>query len=185
MRLPFAAVALLAVAGFGGACAHAGGPYQRAFERGDIMEAAHIFDQDSSLWHDEQALFHTASARAMPGSPVYDPARAHAELQAFLTLFPQSEHRGEALRLDALLTQLQRLANQNQALTLRADSLAARTDSLDARADSAGARLAEQRRATLQLQADLRRTEAELKAVREELARLKAIDLRLSRRKRG
>ncbi len=185
MRHSFTAVALLAAAGMGGACAHGGGPYQRAFESGNVMEAARIFDQDTSLWRDEQALFHTAAARAMPGSPVYDPARAHAELRTFLALFPQSDHRAEALRLEALLGQLQRLADQNRALALRADSLAARTDSLDARADSAGARLTEQRRATFQLQVDLRRTEAELKAVQEELARLKAIDLRLSRRKRG
>lgn len=170
----------------GGACAHAGGgPFDHAFDAGDFVEAARIFDADSALWRNEAALFHTATARAMPGSPVYDPVRAHAELQAFLDRFPRSEHRGEALSLDALLTQLQRLSDQNHALVLRADSLALRTDSLAARADSASARAAEQRRATTQLQADLRRTEEQLKAVQEELARLKAIDLRLSRRKRG
>ncbi len=170
----------------GGACAHArGGPFDHAFDAGDYVEAARIFDADSALWRNEAALFRTATARAMPGSPVYDPARAHAELQSFLALFPQSDHRAEALRLSALLTQLEHLSNQNQTLALRADSIAARADSLDVRADSASARLAEQRRMTLQLQADLRRTEAELKAVQDELARLKAIDLRLSRRKRG
>ncbi len=182
---PFAAVALLAVTGMVGACAHGGGAFQRAYESGNVAEAARIFDHDSLLWRDPEALFRTASARAMPGSPVYDPTRAHAELQTFLALFPQSDHRADALRLDALLAQLQRLTNQNRALALRVDSFAARTDSLAARADSAGAHLAEQHRLTLQLQADLRRTEAELKAVQEELARLKAIDLRLSRRKRG
>ncbi len=170
----------------GAACAHAtGGPFDHAFDAGDYIEAARIFDSDSALWRNEAALFRTATARATPGGPVYDPARARAELQAFLEHFPRSEHRGEALRLDALLSQLQRLSEQNHALVLRADSLALRTDSLVVRVDSAGARAAEQRRATTQLQADLRRTEAELKAVQEELARLKAIDLRLSRRKRG
>ncbi len=185
MRGPFTAVALLALAGSAGACVHRVRPFQRAFDSGNVAEATRIFDRDTSLWRDEQALFRTAAARAMPGSPVYEPARAHAELQSFLALFPQSEHRGEALRLEALLTQIERLSHENRALALRADSLAARGDSLDARGDSTGARLAEQRRTTLQLQADLRRTDAELKAVQEELARLKAIDLRLSRRKRG
>ncbi len=177
---------LVGAATLGAACVHrAGGPFDQAFDAGDLVEAARIFDSDSALWRNEVALFRTAAARAMPGSPVYDPVRAQVELKAFLVRFPRSEHRPEALRLDALLTQLQRLSDQNRALALRADSLALRTDSLAARADSANARLAEQRRATLQLQTDLRRTESDLKAVQDELARLKAIDLRLSRRRRG
>lgn len=187
MRVPHAhgiVVAALA-AGLGAGCAHAHtDAFELAFDSGRIEEAARIFDGDSALWRDEKAFFRTATARAMPGSPIYDPAHAHAELQTFLTRFPQSEHRGEALRLDALLVDLERLTTQNRSLSLRADSLADRLDSLSARSDSANARLAEQRRFSLQLQADLRRTEAELKSVQDELQRLKAIDLRLSRRKR-
>ena len=163
-------------------CAHRGA-FDREIESGNVAEAARIFESDSALWHDENALFRTAAARAMPGSPIYDPAHAHVELDTFLARFPQSPRRGEALRLDALLTQLERLSTQNRSLAERADSLALRVDSLATRADSASTRAAEQRRTTLQLQVDLRRTEAELKAVQEELARLKAIDLRLSRRK--
>ncbi len=190
MRLRHArtTAALILAAATSAGCAHASAferAFQHAFDSGQVEEAARIFDSDSALWRNENALFRTATARAMPGSPIYDPANAHTELQAFLTYFPQSQHRGEALRLDALLVHLQRLSSQNRSLSLRADSLANRLDSLASRSDSANVRMAEQRRMTLQLQADLRRTEAELKSVQDELQRLKAIDLRLSRRKRG
>ena len=176
---------LALVAAAPAACAHAPSAFERALDDGRLVEAARMFDQDSALWRDEDAVFRTAVARAMPGSPIYDPLHAHAELQTFLARFPQSRHRAEAIHLDALLTQLRLLSNQNRSLALRADSLAERMDSLAARTDSANARAAEQRKMTLQLQADLRRSEAQLKSVQDELDRLKAIDLRLSRRKRG
>ncbi|HEX9107945.1 MAG TPA: hypothetical protein VF832_11970 [Longimicrobiales bacterium] len=165
------------------ACVHQPRAFDKAYDSGQIAEAARIFDGDSALWRDQNALFRTAAARATPGNPIYDPARAHAELRVLLDRFPQSPHRVEALRLDALLSKIDRLTEQNRELEQNAATLAARID-------SATNRLAEERRATLaatqaqsQLQADLRRTEAELKNVQQELERLKQIDLKLSRRR--
>ncbi len=174
---------LCATVALGGGCAHHPGAFDREYDSGRFEEAARIFDEDSALWRNESALFRTAAARAMPGSPIYDPGRAHAELKTLLDRFPASPHRVEAIRLDALLTQIDRLTEENRSLNERASTLTARID-------SATNRVAEERRAALaasqsqaQLQADLRRTEAELKSVQEELTRLKAIDLKLSRRK--
>ena len=180
LPIPLALCAALALTG---GCAHQPDAFDKAFDSGQIAEAARIFDGDSSLQHDENALFRTAAARATPGYPIYDPGRAHAELRMLLDRFPQSPHRVDAMRLDALLTQIDRLSEQNRELEQNATTLAARID-------SATSRVAEERRATLaatqaqaQLLADLRRTETELKSVQQELDRLKEIDLRLSRRK--
>lgn len=153
------------------ACAHTA--FDREFERGHVEEAIRVFDADSSLARDPNALFRAAAARATPGSPVYNPNLARTELQLLIDRFPGSPHRVEARRLDALLAELQR-ASDNAA------RLSARIDSLSVRMDSANARVAEHRRGAQQLQADLRRTQAELQEVRHELERLKAIDLQLS-----
>ncbi len=171
-RLPLAGACTVLVACF----AHTISPFERAYQSGDVREMTRIFDADSALWRNEQALFRTAVAHATPG-PVYDLERAHAELQLLLDRFPASPNRPVALSLDALIGQLQKLSARSDELTLRVDSL-------EARADSASARTAEQRRISTQLQADLRRTQAELQSVQQELERLKAVDLRLSNRKR-
>lgn len=168
---------LLALGGiaFVAACAHTA--FDREFERGHLEQAIRVFDADTSLARDPNALFQAAAARATPGSPVYNPDLARAELQLFIDRFPRSSHRVEARRLQALLAELQRAAEN-------AARLSARVDSLSARMDSASSRVAEQRRGALQLQAELRRSQAELQEVRQELERLKAIDLQLSGRRR-
>lgn len=153
------------------ACAHTA--FDREFEQGHVEEAVRLFDADSTLSRNPNALFRAAAARATPGSAVYDPDLARAELQLLIDRFPGSPHRVEARRLDALLGELRR-ASDNAA------RLSARIDSLGARMDSANARGAEQHRTALQLQADLRRSQSELQEVRQELERLKAIDLQLS-----
>jgi chromosome segregation ATPase len=159
------------------ACVHRHtNPFDQAYEQGNVREMTRIFDADSALWRNEQALFRTAIARATPGGPVYDLQRARTELQVLLARFPESSHRPVALSLTALIGQLEKQA-------ARSDELSQRVDSLEAHADSAAARTAEQRRASFQLLADLRRTQAELQSVQEELERLKAVDLRLSTRK--
>ncbi len=160
-----------------GGCVHRQpSAFERALQAGDAQEMARLFDADSLLWRNEEALFHTAVARATPDGPVYDLERARTEMRVFLARFPQSTHRAEALSLDGLLSQLAELS-------ARSGELSRRVDSLEARADSAAARTADQRRVSVQLQADLRRTQAELQSVQEELERLKAVDLRLAGRK--
>lgn len=150
--------------------------FDQAYEQGNVQEMTRIFDADSALWRNEQALFRTAIAHATPGGPVYDLQRARTELQVLLARFPESTHRPVALSLTALIAQLEKLSARGEELSMRVDSL-------EARADSATARTAEQRRVSFQLQADLRRTQAELQSVQDELERLKAVDLRLSNRK--
>jgi hypothetical protein len=168
------AAAALALATALGGCAH--NAFQRALDRGRLDEAARLFAADSTLQRRENPLFRMAVARATPGSTIYDPAEASAELRVFLDRFPRSSHRSEALRVAALLRQLERLSDQVARLTQRADSLAAH-------ADSATARVVQLRRGSQELQFELRRSQANLQEVQEELARLKAIDLRLSGRR--
>jgi hypothetical protein len=162
-------VAALALAG----CASTP-PLQRALRARDYDEVARLFDADSSLRTNEHALYFTALSRATPGSPTYDPARARGELDTLLARFPRTLYRVDALRLDTLLTRVSRLAADTLRLA-RGQALAGQ------RADSLGARLEDQHRTVLQLQADIKRTEAQLKDVQEELERLKAVDLRLAR----
>lgn len=160
-----------------GACATS--QFDRYLAEGRYVEAVRLFEADSSLWKEETPLFRVAVAHAMPGNPVYDPARARELLQLFLERFPSSSRAAEARRLDALLAELE-----------RAQRLAAERDeqiqSLTTRADSLAAEATVQRQLAQRLQSDLRRREMQIQTLEKELERLKAIDLRLSQpRKTG
>lgn len=152
-------------------------PFQRAVRDGDEAEIVRMFDRDSALHRNEDALFHVAVARTTPGSRAYDLGRARAELDTLLALYPQSRHRPDALRLDSLIATIDRLS----ADTLRLSRSAAQ---LSDKADSLQARVADAHRSTAQLQADLKKTEQQLHDVQEELERLKTVDLRLARPRR-
>ncbi len=169
--LPF--LAALAAALALAACASTP-PLERALRARDYDEVARLFDADSALRANEHALYFTALSRATPGSPTYDPARARRELDTLLARFPRTVHRTDALRLDTLLTRVSRLTADTLRLAHDLALAGQRADALDARLD-------EQHHTILQLLADIKRTDSQLKAVQEELERLKAVDLRLAR----
>src|SRR5690625_5422464 len=59
-----------------GACATS--RFDQHFEAGEYTAASRIFEQESALREDEDALFRAGLIYALPTSPVYDPARARA-----------------------------------------------------------------------------------------------------------
>ncbi|MBX6363760.1 MAG: hypothetical protein IRZ00_07825 [Gemmatimonadetes bacterium] len=166
-----AAVGLLALVAIT-ACASNG--FHRAAAAGRTDEMIRAFESNPSLWKDDEALLQIGLVYALPGSPHYDPAAAREYFGRLTRLHPTSEQSAQARRLDRLLAEIQRLGNAAEQRQDSLQHLAARVDSLDGR-------LGEQRQAVAQLQAEIRRRDAQIKALQDELDRLKAIDLRLHR----
>jgi hypothetical protein len=157
-----------------GACASAEiRPMDRYFVEGRYEEVVGAFEADSSLWSDEDAVYQVAVARSLPDSPVYDPARARDLLDQFLTRFPDSERWAEIRYLSALVEEIMRVQEE-------ADGLEAEAAALSERVASLKAEVSEQARVIEEARAEIRRRDVELWALRQELQRLKAIDLRLN-----
>lgn len=154
------------------ACASNG--FHRAAAAGRTDEMIRVFEADPSLWKDDDALLQIGLVYALPGSPHYDPAAAREYFKRLTSLHPTSEQSAQARRLDLLLAEIQRLADAAEQRQDSLEHLAAHVDSLDGR-------LGEQRQIVAQLQAEVRRRDAQIKALQDELDRLKAIDLRLHR----
>lgn len=179
------AVALVLLASAG--CATSS--FDRHFEARRYAEAATAFDEDPSLHDEERALFRAGVAYALPESPVHRPERARDLLERLLDLHPGTAHRDEAMRLLALLAELERLeANaarrerelRRRELTLTAQVARLRRSAewLEARVEAGEKQMEMCRAMTARLDRTLRDREGELRALREELDRLKAIDLR-------
>lgn len=157
-----------------GACASAGvRPLDRYFDEGRYEEVVRAFEADSSLWSDEGAVYRVAVARSLPGSQVYDPARARTWLGHFLTNFRESQRRAEVRHLSALVEEVTRIQEEADRRQAEAEAASERVDSLKVVAS-------EQARMMEAVRADLRQRNRELGALRQELQRLKAIDLRLN-----
>jgi len=143
--------------------------FDRDFASGRFDQAVRRFEADSTLWNEERPLFRAAAMHATPGATVYDPARAQAYLQRFLNLFPRSSRAEEARRLHALVSEILRLRDEAVHANSVADSIRTQLDSLR----STNATQAQQ------YEAELRRRDAQIQALQDELERLKAIDLKL------
>lgn len=163
----------LSLAAFGACASAETRPMDRYFAEGRYEELVHAFEADSSLWSEEDAVYQVAVARSLPDSPVYDPARARALLDQFLASFRDSDHRAEVRHLSALVEEVMRVQEA-------ADGLEAEVAALSERVDSLTAEVSEQSRVIEEARADIRQRDAELRALRQELQRLKAIDLRLN-----
>lgn len=170
-RTRAAAAALLVTAAVA-ACASNRAATEPPLELGRIVEEARALDSDSSLWNNDAALFRAALAHALPQSSLYRPAQAREYLDRLIQRFPRSPRREEALHLDAVLSEVARLDSHNTQSEVQIQRL-------DARVDSLQARLEDQRQASSQLQADIHRRDVQIKALQDELERLKAIDLKL------
>jgi hypothetical protein len=145
-------------------------------------DAATAFAADSSLHNDPRALYQAAVLYDSPDRPTYDPARARELFGQLLARFPASAYRADAASRLALLEQLLNgradAAARERDLEARIAALANQVRQLHTQLESASAQSDSLRRGTGRLQSDLRERDEQLRALRLELERLKAIDLR-------
>lgn len=166
-----------------GACATS--RFDSLYDAGRYQEAVRVYRTDSTLQHQERALYRAGLMHAMPASPVYDPTLARTELERLLTLYPKTDYRTEADRLIDLLQEIEHQRSAASAARSRVDRLSARVDTLYRRLAGVEDDL-DERRAHLEtlealnarLQVDLKVREDSLARLRTELRKLKAIDLR-------
>lgn len=162
--------------------------FDQHFEQARYAAAAAAFEQDSSLHQDEEALFRAGLVRAFPSSPAFDPALALAHFSRLEELFPDSPHRIEALRLVALLEDRSRIQSELEMyradlndLRTRITAFAERQRRMEQQGEERDAEVARLETLATQLEDRLRQRSGELATLRQELERLKAIDLRSSR----
>jgi tetratricopeptide (TPR) repeat protein len=86
---------MVAIAGsVSAACASS--EIDRYFEEEQYVQTTLVFETDSSLATDEDALFQAGVSYALPDSPVHDAERALELLERLLALYPDTKHRQEA-----------------------------------------------------------------------------------------
>lgn len=162
--------------------------FDQHFEQGRYAAAAATFERDSTLHMDERPLFRAGLVHAFPSSAVFDPSLALEYFARLDALFPDNPYRLETQRLGALLEDRLRLQAELELHRSDLDDLRARIAALAER-ERRLERTREERDADVdrleaqaaQLESQLRQRSDELAALRQELERLKAIDLRSSR----
>lgn len=172
-----------------GACATS--RFDQHFEAGEYTAASRIFEQESALREDEDALFRAGLIYALPTSPVYDPARARALFDELIELHPNTKYRADLPFLEGLLLEIERLDaladNHHEMvrrLEKRLEEIEQRAAELDSLLIESRAEVDTLRSRNEELEAELQTRRAEISVLREELDRLKAIDLG-GRRTRG
>jgi hypothetical protein len=157
---------------FTAACASGLREADRSFRAGDYLQAAAAYEtyieRHPAARDVDAALFRLALAYTTPSSRVYDQARAVATLQKLVRGHPTSEHLAPAEVMLGMLARLDELETQ-----------AARTGERLAVLEASNAeakRTSEEQIA--RLRASLADSEVEVRRLRDELARLKSIDLR-------
>jgi uncharacterized alpha-E superfamily protein len=154
------------------ACASGLREGDRSFASGDYLQAAAAYEtyteRHPTARDVDAALFRLALACTMPGSRVFDRARAVATLQKLVRSHPTSEYRAPAEVMLGLLARLDELETE---MTATGERLAA----LEA---SSAEALKTSEDQVARLRASLADSEAQVRRLRDELARLKSIDLR-------
>jgi hypothetical protein len=175
-RHHIAALGLVAVS----ACAST--QFDRYLASQQWADAARVFAADSSLQNDEHALYEAGVLYGSPGRPTFDADRSRALLRRLLARFPQSKHRGDASDRLALLDEMARTKQEADAhereLVAQIDVLTATARQLHARLDSLSGQSDQLRRSASRSEAELRDKEEQLRALKNELQRLKEIDLK-------
>ena len=173
---PVVALGLIATA----ACATT--QFDRYLAKQQWTDAARVFSTDSSLQNDEHALFEAGVLYGSPGRPTFDAERSRALLRRLMSRFPQSKYLGDATDRLALLDEIARSKRESEAhereLTAKIDALTLETHQLHARLDSLGGQTDQLRRSATRAEAELRDREEQLRVLRNELQRLKEIDLK-------
>jgi len=156
--------------------------FDRYLSRQQWADAARAFAADSSLQNDEHALFEAGILYGSPGRPTFDPERSRTLLRRLIARFPQSKHLGDATDRLALLDEIARAKRDAEShereLTAQIDALTTETRQLHARLDSLSGQSDQLRRSAARAEAELHDREEQLKALRNELQRLKEIDLK-------
>jgi hypothetical protein len=156
--------------------------FDRYLARQQWTEAARVFAADSSLQNDEHALFEAGVLYGSPGRPTFDADRSRALLRRLIARFPQSKHLGDATDRLALLDEIARAKRDGEAhereLTAQIETLTAEARQLHVRLDSLSGQSDQLRRSVARTEAELHDREEQLKTLRNELQRLKEIDLK-------
>lgn len=162
--------------------------FDKHFEGGRYVAAAAAFDQDSTLHRDERSLFRAGLVRAFPSSPAFDPSLALDYFARLEASFPDNPYRVEARRIVAILEDRARLQSELELHRSELDDLrsrmvefAERERRMEQRGEERDAEVARLEALAAQLDSQLHQRSGELAALRQELERLKAIDLRSSR----
>jgi hypothetical protein len=156
--------------------------FDRYLAKQQWTEAARVFATDSSLQNDEHALFEAGVLYGSPGRPTFDAERSRALLRRLISRFPQSKYLGDATDRLALLDEIARnkreaVAHERE-LNLQIEALTVETRQLHARLDSLSGQSDQLRRSASRTEAELRDREDQLRVLRNELQRLKEIDLK-------
>lgn len=162
--------------------------FDRLFEAREYRAAARAFGDNPSLLDRDRALFRAALVYGLPDSPVFDPIVARTLLERLLERHSGSTHRDEARRLLALVKQIEAeraaAAEQRRALERRIEDLRNETESLRRQLAWLSVRFQLQegqtqllQRLSDMLEADLEARKQRIRALQDELERLKAIDL--------
>ncbi len=173
---------LAALVGGGGGCAASS--FDRYFEAGQYELAARAHEADPSPAPSDRTLFRLGLVYALPQTPVYDPTRARASLEALRARFPASRFRTPGRVLLALLTELTRLETEVDMEQFQLDSLRVTLREIQEGHQALRQGIANQDRELERLRRELRRLEDELadksltvRRLESELERLKSIDL--------
>ena len=145
-------------------------------------DAARVFAADSSLQSDEHALYEAGVLYGSPGRPTFDAERSRFLLRRLVSRFPQSKYLADATDRLALLDEIARSKRESEVhereLTAQIDALTLETRQLHARLDSLSAQTDQFRRSAARAESELRDREEQLRVLRNELQRLKEIDLK-------
>lgn len=171
-------------------------PFERHLAAGRWDEARRVFEADSVLQQQPRAMYNMGLVYASPGEDTWRPDDARELFARVYELQPTSVDGLAARRFMLLLDEMTRSRHQLEAeqvrLTQERNTLAARVDRLRTERDAALDRAAVLERQDSIISADLARMEsalrlrdAELASLRNELERLKAIDLRPAQRPVG
>lgn len=163
--------------------------FNRHFDSGRYDEALDVFESDSGMAADDQALYRAALLHTLPDGPAYDPARAVTLLEHLLLSRSESSHRGEAALLLDLLNGIEDTRADATRRQVELEREVARLSEEAGRLEEELAwlhtrleRQEEDREALYQvifrMTADLQQRYEEFAALQDELERLKAIDLR-------
>lgn len=156
--------------------------FERELSAQQWSDAALVFATDTSLRHDEEALYRAGILFGTPGRPTYDAAKARELLAALITEFPGSDHRDDANARMLLLDEIVRIqgdsARTERDLEARISTLTHESQALRARADSSMALNDSLRAVIARMDVERKERDAQLQTLRRELQRLKEIDLK-------
>jgi hypothetical protein len=170
------------VLGLAATTACATSQFDMYLSRQQWADAARVFVADSSLQNDEHALFEAGVLYGSPSRPTFDPERSRALLRRLISRFPESKYLGPAADRLALLDEVARAKRDAEAhereLTAKIDALTTEARQLHVRLDSLSGQSDQLRRSAARAEAELHDREEQIRALRNELQRLKEIDLK-------